>query len=157
MEKFVWGGMDKSNIYMDENNIRMTMNLRNNFARLADQLMLEGKTDLAIKALDKCMEVMPEKIIAYNFFMMPVAEAYYKAGQTEKANKLVKRLAEIYKGDLEYYFSLRPALSATIDTEKQQALSVLSRLMMMTKNYKQDAISKELEKDFTKLQGQYGG
>jgi Protein of unknown function (DUF2723) len=156
MEKFVWGGMDKSNIYMDENNIRMTMNLRNNFARLADQLMAEGKKDKAIKALDKCMEVMPEKIIPYNFFMMPVAEAYYKAGENEKANKLVKRLSEIYKGDLEYYFSLRPALSATIDQEKQQALSVLSRLMMMTKNYKQDALSKEIEKDFSTLQSKYG-
>ncbi len=157
MEKFVWGGMDKSNIYMDENNIRMTMNLRNNFARLADQLMAEGKKDMAIKALDKCMEVMPEKIIAYNFFMMPVAEAYYKTGEIEKANKLVKRLGQIYKGDLEYYFSLRPALSATVDQEKQQALSVLSRLMMMSKNYKQESLSKELEKDFMKLQGQYGG
>ncbi len=157
MEKFVWGGMDKNTIYMDENNIRMTMNLRNNFARLADQLMTEGKKEKAVKALDKCMEVMPEKIIAYNFFMMPVAEAYYKAGEIEKANKLVKRLAEIYKGDLDYYFSLRPALSATIDTEKQQAMSVISRLLMMTKNYKQDALSKDLEKDFAKLQSQYSG
>lgn len=156
MEKFVWGGMDKSDIYMDENNIRMTMNLRNNFARLADQLMAEGKKEQAIKALDKCMEVMPEKVIAYNFFMMPVAEAYYKTGEVDKANKLVKRLAAIYKDDLNYYYSLRPALSATIDQEKQQALSVISRLMMMTKNYKQDALSKELEGDFAKLQSKYG-
>ena len=81
-----WGGMDNANIYMDENNIRMTMNLRNNFARLADQLISEGQKEKAIKALDKCMQVMPEKIIPYNFFMLPVAEAYYKAGETEKAN-----------------------------------------------------------------------
>jgi tetratricopeptide (TPR) repeat protein len=155
MNKFVWGGMDKSNIYMDENNIRMTMNLRNNFSRLADQLMLEGKKDKAIKALDKCMEVMPEKIIPFNFFMMPVAESYYKAGEMEKANKIIKRLGEIYKDDLNYYFSLRPELQAGIDQEIQQGLSVISRLMMLANTYKQTDLSKKLEADFSKLQSKY--
>ena len=68
MNKFKWGNMNDSTIYLDETNLRMTMNFRNNFARLATQLVNEGKKMLLLKVLDKCMEVMPESSVPYNYF-----------------------------------------------------------------------------------------
>ena len=76
---------------MVETNMRMTYNLRNNFARLADALLREGKTDSAIAVLDKCIEVMPDHSIPYNFFMTPIAEAYYRAGQQGQDSLVHKR------------------------------------------------------------------
>lgn len=152
IKKFHWGGLDKNELYMDENNNRMTMNLRNNFSRLADALVNEGKKSQAIEVLNKCLEVMPKKNVPYNYFMIPVAESYYKAGDIKKANELVAELATIYEGDLKFYFSLKGELSSNADTEKQQAMSVLQRLVYITEYYKQDALNKDLNKRFKELE-----
>ncbi|MFN5325447.1 MAG: protein O-mannosyl-transferase family [Bacteroidota bacterium] len=74
---FKWGNMSNPHVYLDQNNLNMTMNLRNNFGRLAEALLAEGKRDSAMTALDKCLEVMPDKTVPYNIMMIRVAEMYY--------------------------------------------------------------------------------
>lgn len=43
MNKFLWGNMNKEGVYLDQTNMGMTMNFRNNFARLAESLLESGK------------------------------------------------------------------------------------------------------------------
>ena len=43
MEEFKWGNMNDPEVYIDENNQRMMMNIRNTFNRLAESLIEEGK------------------------------------------------------------------------------------------------------------------
>jgi uncharacterized secreted protein with C-terminal beta-propeller domain len=155
MNKFKWGGMETPGIYMDENNIRMTMNLRNNFSRLAEELLKYNEKAKAIKVLDKCLQVMPKENIPYNYFMMPIAESYYKAGETAKGNKLVEELGAIYADDMRYYLTQKGKDAETLDNETQQCMGVLQRLIMVSKQYKQDAIGKKLEAEFTKFSAQY--
>ncbi|MBL4657502.1 MAG: DUF2723 domain-containing protein [Flavobacteriales bacterium] len=154
MNKFKWGGMD-GDVYMGETNMRMTYNLRNNFARLADALLREGKTDSAITVLDKCVEVMPDHSIPYNFFMTPIAEAYYRAGEVEKANAVLIRLKEIYEDDLDYYLSLRGANAKSISQQSQRAMSVYQRLIQIVSLYKQAELKKEMEDKFKIFQADY--
>ncbi len=156
MNKFKWGGMEGGgDIYLDETNMRMTYNLRNNFARLADVLLKEGKKDSAIAVLDRGIEVMPDEVVPYNFFMLPMAEAYYRAGAPEKANPVVERLADIYEDDLNYYLSLKGEYAEQTDNEKNRAMSVMQRIMTITKAYKQEELAKNIEERFAKLQGEY--
>jgi tetratricopeptide (TPR) repeat protein len=136
---------------MDENNLRMTMNLRNNFARLAESLLLEGKTEKAKKAIAKCMEVMPKKNIPYNYFLMPVAEVYYKLGMTNEANELLKEIANIYEDDLKYYFRFKGKIAESIDSEKQQAMAVMQRVGQIARMNQQENLAKELDERFKKL------
>ena len=63
MNKFVFGNMKDERVYLDENNTRMTTNFRINFTRLAEELLIEGKRDSAIKVLDKCIEEMHDNIV----------------------------------------------------------------------------------------------
>jgi hypothetical protein len=147
--------METPGIYMDENNIRMTMNLRNNFARLAEELLKYNEKEKALKVLDKCMMVMPKENIPYNYFMLPIVECYYKAGETTKGNKLAQELADIYTDDMQFYLTLKGKDSESVDNEKQQCMGVLQRILMMTKQYKQDALNKKIESDFTKFSTQY--
>lgn len=44
MNKFLWGGMDKKGVNLDENSARMTGNLRMQMGVLASALISEGKT-----------------------------------------------------------------------------------------------------------------
>lgn len=157
MHKFNWGGMDKSKIYMNENNRRMCMNIRNNFARLAEAFIKEGKKDKAIEVLDKCVEVIPERNVPYDFFMLPVSEAYYKAGAADKANAIVEKLADVYVEQLNYYFSLNTEMYNQISTQGNQAMSVLYRLNMLTnRDFPQDSLGKKIKDQFDGLQTLYG-
>jgi hypothetical protein len=151
MNKFNWGGMSTEGVYMDENNLRMTMNLRNNFARLADALLAEGKTEEAKKALALCMKEMPRKNIPYNYFMLPIAEVYYKLGMSNEANQLIKDIANIYEEDLKYYFRFKGKLAENIDSEKQQAMAVMQRIGQVARMNKQETLAKDLDERFKKL------
>jgi hypothetical protein len=155
MNKFKWGGMSTEGVYMDENNLRMTMNLRNNFARLAESLLLEGKTEQAKKALALCMKEMPRKNIPYNYFMLPIAEVYYKLSMNNEANQLLKDIADIYEEDLKYYFRFKGKLAENIDSEKQQAMAVMQRIGQVARMNKQETLAKDFDDRFKKLTAGY--
>ena len=124
----------------------MTINLRNNFERLAEALLMEGKKDSAIKVLDKCVAVIPEKCVPYDVYMIRAAEIYYRAGATDQANKLVKRLSEIYQNDLAYYSTLKGSDLKPYERDMQQAQAVINELSRMAKEAKQDALSNQIQK-----------
>jgi hypothetical protein len=157
VNKFRWGGLDENHIYMDENNLRMTMNFRNNFARLCTELIREGKKDKAKKVLELCVEKMPRHNVPYNYFILPVAECYYQLDMPEKGNELLKDLADIYEEDLNYYFRFKGKLAESVDSEKQQALGVFQRMTQVTRMNGQEELSKNLDERFKVLQEKYFG
>src|SRR6185295_14409636 len=79
MHKFKWGGVDSNNVYLDENIGRMVTNLRSNFARLASTLIQQGKKDSALKVLDKCVEVLPERNVPVALINVAIGKDYYDA------------------------------------------------------------------------------
>ncbi|MDD3876717.1 MAG: hypothetical protein PHT69_08855, partial [Bacteroidales bacterium] len=147
MNKFRWGNMNNPEVYLSEDNIRLAMNFRNNFSRLANALLDENKTDSAITVLDKCFEVMPENTVPFNFYVFPIAEHYYRAGATEKANELALRLIELSEQELQYYFKFKK-YGNLIDREKQFALGILQRINQVAARYNQEDISKKAEEVF---------
>jgi len=150
---FEYGGMDKPDVYMDENNRRMCMNLRNNFARTADALMKEGKKDKAQEVLEKCLEVMPAENVPYNYFMLPVAESFYRLGDTEKANQIVEMVYDRYEREVQYYVDLPAYKYKQAGQNPQQSISVMYRVMeLVTRKFPQDELGKRVQESFTKYQ-----
>ncbi len=152
MNKFKWGGMSTDGFYMDKNCLHMAMLLRNNFARLAEALMAEGKTEQAKKAIALCMKEMPRKNIPYNYFMLPIAEVYYELGMNNEANQLIKDIANIYEADLKYYFSLKGKSADSVEPEKQKALDVFQFMTQIARMNGQEALSNDLDERFNVLQ-----
>ncbi|PKP23160.1 MAG: hypothetical protein CVU05_00745 [Bacteroidetes bacterium HGW-Bacteroidetes-21] len=136
MNKFVWGNISNPNVYLDENNLRMAMNFRNNFARLALALLDEGKRDSAVAVLDKCLEVMPEKTVPYNYFVLGIAEGYYRAGEMVKANEIMEKMYEVTKGELDYYLSLEPRYAKSVQTEARRSMAVYQEILRITNQYR---------------------
>ncbi len=151
IEKFHWGRINEPDIYLDETNIRMASNFRNNFSRLANSLLNENKTDSALIVLDKCMEILPHENVPFNFMIIPIIEAYYKAGASEKAGQLVKKMVEISRFELYYYFSVGPAFAGFVDYEKQRAMSILQELVNLTETYDKEGIYNEVMTEFEDL------
>ncbi|GAB4248512.1 MAG: DUF2723 domain-containing protein [Vicingaceae bacterium] len=152
MNKFQWGGMDVNDIYMDENNLRMTMNFRNNFSRLADELIRIGDKERAEKVLDKSIEVLPDRNVPLNFFALPVAEAYYKIGKKEKAEKLIIQLADIYEDDLKYFLSLKREDRMSIQEDIERTMAVLQRIIyIVNEQYPDGKLSKDFNQRFDEI------
>lgn len=149
MNEFVWGGLDENEVYMDENNRRMTISLRLVFSRLAETLIAEGKKDKAKEVLDKCMTVVPERNVPFDLFTLYLAENYYMIDEFEQANYMIGKLADLYGSMLEYYNSLPPDYQKKMESEYKQTMAVLQRLWYLTNHqYPQEELGKELDQRF---------
>lgn len=155
INKFKWGGVSNPDVYLDENNLRMLSNFRNNFSRLAEELINEGKTDSAVKVLDRCVEIMPESRVPFNYFIVPVIEQYYRAGQIEKANKLITSFFNSTQADLQYYFSFRGSKAKMIDYEKRVGIQILGELNRITEFFKQKELADKIKATFEQFYGLY--
>jgi len=105
MKEFNWGGVDDDNVILDWTNVRFTstMRIREQFNKVARNLIYEGENEKAIKILDKCIDLLPKDKVPYGFSLPGIIESYYLSGENEKAAKLF----EIYRNDiveeLEYF------------------------------------------------------
>jgi hypothetical protein len=143
VNKFQFGNIDDPNVYLDETNVRMTMNLRSNFFKLADALIGEGKNDSAKVVMDLSIQAIPDKSIPYNFFVLPVAEGYYKIGEIEKGNEIYSRMIVILEEQLNYYFAFNGTHKDKYAYEKEQNLAMLQKLAQVASKFKQEDISKK--------------
>jgi len=148
MNKFTWGGIERKDVYLNENNLRMTMNFRNNFSRLASALIDEGKRDSAVKVLDQCMKVMPAETVPYNVFVLGIIEGYYRAGELKKATEITEKMIKLTQGELDYYLSLDKSNVSTVENETQRAMSVMQELSRLTRQYSQQDLSKKIDDKF---------
>jgi hypothetical protein len=146
MNKFLWGGMDKKGVNLDENCIRMTGNLRMQMGILAGALINEGKDKKAKAVLDKCLEVMPDENIPYDATIFTICAAYYEVKDTQKANALARKLFDIFEGDLRIYNAQKPNRRVAYGRDVNQAKEILKRLTGLTQQFKQDELSKEFMK-----------
>jgi hypothetical protein len=142
---FKWTGINDPNVYIDENVGRMLSNFRNNFATLAETLIVEGKRDSAKTVLDKCLEVMPDTTIRYDVFTLSMIDSYYKLGENETADSLANTLTDHVCNDLDYYVSLRGKFSEDLYYEKRLALHILSELGRIKNTYGQKEQAVEIE------------
>ena len=128
MERFEYGNMNSPEVYLDETNLRLVMNIRNNFSRLADELILEGDSSAAIKVMDKCFELMPNEKVEYNFFVLPMIENYYLCNEKDKAKNINNNIIETLEEKLNYYNQFDPEEKG-INNEKQRSLSMYNSIV----------------------------
>jgi hypothetical protein len=172
MNKFRWGNMNDPKVYLDENNTRMLMNVRNSFVRLADGLIAEGKRDSAVTVLDRCNELVPDSKIPYNYFNMLMVESYYKAAGKNlpdktkdsltslpnvnpayigKANDVIRVMTKNCEEELVYYFNLKPELRATVQEDLQRAYYIMKSLADIANQYGEKQVGNEVAKKLNDL------
>ncbi|GET20301.1 glycosyltransferase family 117 protein [Prolixibacter denitrificans] len=149
MHKFKWGNMNDPNVYLDENNTRMAMNVRNNFVRLADALIAKGRKDSAITVLNKCEEIVPNSKVEYNYFNLLMAEDYFKAGANDKAKNVLNIMLSNYDDELNYFFSLQPKFQKTIQDDIQRPLFIIREMAKTADKYGEKDLAKTLSDKFT--------
>jgi tetratricopeptide (TPR) repeat protein len=128
MNKFKWADVKSRKVYLDEQNQRLVLSYRNLFNRLADALILEGKKDSARKVLDHCMSVFPDDVAHYDYFVLGMAECYYKIGNAQKADKICEHILQLMDQDMNYLYSFPTSDLKSMDNSLREDLMMLQRL-----------------------------
>ena len=171
INKFKWGNISDPKVYLDENNIRMSMNVRNSFVRLCEGLLEEGKRDSAIAVLDRCNAIVPNEKIPYNYFNLFMIESYYKASRkstiglttdkivlpsaVKKANEIVRIMANNCVDELKYYYALDPTFRATVTQDLKRCLYIMRELSSLSDEYGEKALGAEVTKRLNDLLSVY--
>ena len=155
MENFKWGNMENPKVYIDENNGRMMMNIRNTFDRLAGSLVDEGKNEMAIKVLDRCGELIPHKVVPYNYFSLLMSETYFKAGQPVKGKEIINIMMTDYKEQLDYFFKLKSPMRNLLDDDIQRILYFMREMTMIATRNNQPELLKEVSASFNNYVERY--
>ena len=146
MNKFTWGGMDNPKVYLDEINRRNVTIIRSNFGRLAQALMLERKKDSAIAVCDRCLKVMPDELVHFDYSLLNLVGVYYQAGAHEKGDRLSKRLIALHAQNLLYYFSFPKEKAVQTDEYRRRALGVMQYINREAEKYGRKDIADQSKK-----------
>ncbi len=149
MNKFVWGGLDKPGVNLDENCTRMASNMRMQMATLAGALISKGQKQKAEKVLDLCLEKIPDENVRYEATLYTIIAGYYQIGNMKKATELSGKLFDIYEHDLKVYQAQKPIHRAAFNREIGQAKEIMRRLVMLAEQFKQEEHSKQLMQRLT--------
>jgi hypothetical protein len=154
MNKFAWGGAKEKGVDIDYNHKRtlIVVKARMNYARLAKELVAEGKNEKALKVLDYCMEMLPVEKLSYDPYVADVIEAYFAAGGTEKAVAMSKAMSDYYYEHLDYYLKQDPYIVRSAEFEIQTAIQYTSRVANTCKDNGKPEMAEEINK---KLEGYY--
>ena len=124
MNKFVFN-ITKPGFLVSDDIYRMTVTMRNTYARLAEALVEENKMDKAIEVCDRIQQLIPDRIVPYNYFNIGIAESYLKAGEVAKGTEIIERIIDIQDEQLAYFFSFPQAKQGYLTSDIQQGLAVL--------------------------------
>lgn len=151
MEKFLWGGLDKPGVNLDETSTRMAGNLRMQMSILAQALINEGKNSKAKAVLDKCLTVIPEENIPYDGTVFTMTAAYYQLGEKQKATELAKKLFDIFEGDYNIYNKQKGNHRIAFQREMDQAKEIMKRLAGLAQQFKDEKLANEFMSRLSKI------
>ena len=156
MEEFRWGGYNDPRVYLDENILRMALNIRNNLTRLANALLDEGKTEKAVAVLDKTMKELPAPQVPHNYFSIFIAQGYYKAATPQKGDDIINDLAKENLQELVYFTSLGGNLRQSISSDMERNVAIYYEIMRMANQYGRKDLMEDLSAQYTPVLNKTG-
>ena len=147
MHRFKFGGLDKPGIYLDETVMRMCYTHRRIMAKLAVELIAEGKNMKAEEVLRYTAKMIPTYNVAHNYSSgsMDMARAWAVLGNKTEALEIINALWDNSVQYLKWYCSLN---GFRFDGAKSDCLMhfyILQQMVALT-----DTIDKELGDKFYK-------
>ena len=141
MEKFQWGGVDaEEEIYMDENNRRMSTNIRLQLTNLAESFAMNGASAQGLEVLEKLITVTPSHNVPYDRIMLPAVELLseivqdptltdeQRASASSLAKQVGMELFQTLEADVRYYIALDDKYYSAANNEIQVAMAVTQRI-----------------------------
>ncbi|MDP4222935.1 MAG: DUF2723 domain-containing protein [Bacteroidota bacterium] len=159
MNKFSWDGVNDPKVNLDYNHIRtlMVVKARLNYARLAKALAAEGKNEKANEVLNRCLEVLPPDRFPIDPYFTDLIEAYFAAGNPDKAVELTKELCSYNYERLDYFLRQAPYIISSAEYEIQSAIQYTSKAAAYCETNGKKELSDEITKKLEAYYSEYVG
>ena len=146
MEKFRFGNLAAPDVLADhftQYNLSASK-AREGFARVAKQLIVEGKKDEAEALLDRGLEVLPSPKIRYSDSnTLPFIEGFYSLGKMEKGAKMLVDYFNVLREYIEYYLQFDGVKADLVSSQINQRMDTLLELYYMAAFARRDDIVKQ--------------
>lgn len=128
VNKFLWGGADRNDVYFDEPNRHEFVTYRMDASFVANQLSAEGKNKKAEEVLDKVMAGISEHSYCYDYTAYFIAASYYRAGAIKKATDLTNKIVRNAETDVNWIASLNDNSRAALADDVKQQFQIMQSL-----------------------------
>jgi hypothetical protein len=128
MNKYLWGGANRDDVYFDEKNRIMLSSYRINAGRIAAELAAKGRNQDAIKLLNKVHENVSEASYYYDATAYYMAVAYYRASDKAHGKTIAEKLARNSEDDIDYILSLRDDAKEALFDDIQRNVTIINVL-----------------------------
>ncbi len=143
MKKFTFENINNKSFKYSTAHSKLVANYRLQYAQLAEALIQKKVNDYALKVLDYCIGLFPSNQSPYNYFSIKLAEGYYKLGEFNKANTIVKEMSDNYIDEINHLATLQQ----TNSQEYKIAFYILAELSRLTnETYPQGRFGKAMQK-----------
>lgn len=155
MEKFTYGGLDKKEMFVDENSHRMMHVLRGSHIVLADKLNRAGDKERSLQVLERVKEAFLHENAPYysiyngmfNLYSLQWIDLYYRNDAGDKVQDILKLFIENLEDSWRFY-NLPTTYAQYFASEMQSASDIIKRLEMMANVYKDANLMTTLQEKF---------
>ena len=156
---YTWDTLKRTDWFVDYQNLFTfcgVMSQRGIFASVAMEMVEAGEYDMAVEILDKCQSVIPEEnfpldIILYGFSnerdLICMIEAYYLAGEPEKASELCSSMSDQILKSCEFFLKHYEDAEDYFDA----CYNVLAVLVSVADEYGDTSLSSSIRERFNAL------
>ncbi len=145
MNRFEWGNASDPSVYLDENNRRMFSNFRRIFGSLGKELIQQGDTIRALKAVRRGLEIVPPGKMPYDFFTIGPAEVLIMAGEKEEGEEIISDIIDYSKSYLDYSMGLSSGERYGLDYPTGINMQALLDIYNMSVDLQIDSLSAVIE------------
>ena len=133
MHRFKFGGADTKGIYLDETVMRMCYTHRRIMARLAVQLVSEGKDKEAAEVLRYTEKVLPAYNVPHNYSSgsLDMARAWAAMGNQQEAMKLINQLWKNSAQYVAWYCNLNNMQFSLSEDNCYMHIYILNQLLQL--------------------------
>ena len=156
---YTWDTLKRTDWFVDYQNLFTfcgVMSQRGIFTSVAMEMIEAGEYDMAVEILDKCQSVIPEEnfpldIILYGFSnerdLICMIEAYYLAGEPEKASLLCSSMSDQVLHSCEFFLKHYEDAEDYFDA----CYNVLAVLVSVADEYGDTTLSSSIRERFNSL------
>jgi len=158
MNRYTWGNMAKAR-YLDPESYGMLSLVINNFSTLSQSLFEEGRKEEATKVLNRCLEVIPQRIysLSESRVLYFLCRQLYQIGAIDKANQLMEKNNRYVADLLNYYIAIAKTKPNLEMQNIQVGTQVIYSSAELAKEYKQDKLAKSLEASLNQIETMFSG
>ena len=117
MNKYKYGNISDENVYLDETNRRTASTYRQLFGTLAQDLIAENQLEKAKQVLDRCIEVIPEHTLKFDYSMVYIVDSYFRVNDTVSAENILQKVLKETTERLDFVLSLSPKKQNFVSSE----------------------------------------